>query len=137
MSENESLHRHCKRIYLRSNKRDPPIMLQMMLGSELQEKVLKELPAHNRADRDDALQTGLAGTAVELHGLFFSLQGDAEDGRYLGEDDEEDDDDDGDDADAYLLSPTSDLQRAASGKRHAAASFGSGSYGGVVCGSRC
>jgi len=48
-------------------------MLQMMLGSELQEKVLKELPAHNRADRDDALQTGLAGTAVELHGLFFSL----------------------------------------------------------------
>jgi len=125
-SENESLHRLCKRMYLRSNKRGPSIMLQMMRCSELQDQVLKELPAHNRADRDDALPTGLAGPAVESDGLFLSLEGDAEGGRYVGEDDEEVVDDDGDDAAAYLLSPTPDLQRSVSGKRHAVSSLAVG-----------
>jgi len=98
-------------------------MLQMMRCSDLQDQVLKEFPAHNQADSDDALPTGLAGPAVESDGLFLSLEGDAEVGRSVDEHDEEDVDDDGNDAAEYILSRTPHLQRSVSGKRPAVASL--------------
>jgi len=42
-SENEALHGPCKRMFARSNKRGPTIILQMMRASETQGEVLREL----------------------------------------------------------------------------------------------
>jgi len=42
-SENESLHSPCKRMFARSNKRGPTMILQMMRASETQGEVLREL----------------------------------------------------------------------------------------------
>ena len=42
-SENEALHGPCKRMYARTNKRGPTIVLQMMRAAETQAEVLREL----------------------------------------------------------------------------------------------
>jgi len=42
-SENEGLHRVCKRMFSRSNKRGPTLVLQMMRACETQVEVLREL----------------------------------------------------------------------------------------------
>jgi len=42
-SENEALHRLCKRMFLRCSKRGPTIILQMMRASESQAEVLREM----------------------------------------------------------------------------------------------
>jgi len=42
-SENEGLHGPCKRMYQRTNKRGPTIVLQMMRAAEAQKEVLREL----------------------------------------------------------------------------------------------
>jgi len=45
-SENEALHGPCKRMYARTNKRGPTIVLQMMRAAETQAEVLRELRDH-------------------------------------------------------------------------------------------
>jgi len=67
-SESESLHGPCKRMYSRTNKRGPTIVLQMMRASETQNEVLREL-------KDMAEETG-----EEDGGLFDLLDGDLDDG---------------------------------------------------------
>jgi len=42
-SENEALHGPCKRMYMRTNKRGPSMVLQMMRAAESQTEVLREL----------------------------------------------------------------------------------------------
>jgi len=56
-SENEALHGPCKRMYSRTNKRGPTIVLQMMRAAETQCEVLRELRVQ---DGDEA------GVDVEL-----------------------------------------------------------------------
>jgi len=67
-SESESLHGPCKRMYSRTNKRGPTIVLQMMRASETQNEVLRELK--DMADE----------TREEDGGLFDLLDGDLDDG---------------------------------------------------------
>jgi len=49
-SENEGLHGPCKRMYQRTNKRGPTIVLQMMRAAEAQTEVLRELRGDARDD---------------------------------------------------------------------------------------
>ena len=67
-SENESLHGPCKRMYSRTNKRGPTIVLQMMRASETQNEVLRELK-----DLEDE-------TMEEDGGLFDLLDGNVDEG---------------------------------------------------------
>jgi len=53
-SENEALHGPCKRMYCRTNKRGPTIVLQMMRAAEMQKEVLRELTDKGENDGDDA-----------------------------------------------------------------------------------
>jgi len=53
-SENEALHGPCKKMYLRTNKRGPTMVLQMMRAAEAQTEVLREM--RELTDEDD---TGL------------------------------------------------------------------------------
>ena len=52
-SENEALHGPCKRMYARTNKRGPTIVLQMMRAAETQCEVLRELRLQEIGDDDD------------------------------------------------------------------------------------
>lgn len=52
-SENEALHGPCKRMYARTNKRGPTIVLQIMRAAETQCQVLQELQGLNNDDVDD------------------------------------------------------------------------------------
>jgi len=63
-SENESLHRVCMRMFYRSNKRGPSIVLQMMRAAETQTKILRELysPEESRPRGDG----GLLGSMLQL-----------------------------------------------------------------------
>jgi len=56
-SENEVLHGPCKRMYARTNKRGPTIVLQMMRAAETQCQVLHELQGldSEKVDNDDEL----------------------------------------------------------------------------------
>ena len=56
-SENEALHGPCKRMYSRTNKRGPTVVLQMMRAAETQCEVLRELQdlEDEEADGDDWL----------------------------------------------------------------------------------
>ena len=49
-SENEALHGPCKRMYARTNKRGPSIVLQMMRAAETQAEVLRELREQETED---------------------------------------------------------------------------------------
>jgi len=51
-SENEALHGPCKKMYARTNKRGPSIVLQMMRAAENQAEVLRELRLLNDEDED-------------------------------------------------------------------------------------
>jgi len=51
-SENEALHGPCKRMYSRTNKRGPTIVLQMMRAAETQCEVLRELRIQESDDAD-------------------------------------------------------------------------------------
>jgi len=63
-SENEALHGPCKRMYARTNKRGPTIVLQMMRASETQCQVLRELQEINT--EDDEGGDGLFGSLGEV-----------------------------------------------------------------------
>jgi len=56
-SENEALHGPCKKMYVRTNKRGPSVVLQMMRASETQAEVLRELRVLD--DDDDGGGDGL------------------------------------------------------------------------------
>eukprot|EP00170_Pyropia_yezoensis_P000433 contig_2341_g434 len=51
-SANESLHKVCKKMYLRSNKRGPTLALQMMRGEEAQTEILRGLPVDKSDDEE-------------------------------------------------------------------------------------
>jgi len=51
-SENEALHGPCKKMYARTNKRGPSMVLQMMRAAETQAEVLRELKEINDSDDD-------------------------------------------------------------------------------------
>jgi len=51
--ENKALHGPCKRIYCRTNKRDPTIVLQMMRAAEIPREVLRELMDTGANDGDE------------------------------------------------------------------------------------
>jgi len=68
-SENEALHVPCKKMYARTNKRGPSIVLQMMRAAETQAEVLREL--REMSDDDDD-----GGDALH-HVLGDSVDGDA------------------------------------------------------------
>jgi len=63
-SENEAFHGPCKRMYSRTNKRGPTIVLQMMRAAETQKEVLHEL-SETGAD-DDKDGDGLSGLLEEV-----------------------------------------------------------------------
>jgi len=63
-SENEALHGPCKRMYSRTNKRGPTIVLQMMRAAETQREVLRELTEMGKNDDDDV--DGLFGLVEEV-----------------------------------------------------------------------
>jgi len=63
-SENEALHGPCKRMYSRTNKRGPTIVLQMMRAAETQNEVLRELTDQGDSDDDDG--EGLFGLLEEV-----------------------------------------------------------------------
>lgn len=52
-SSNEALHKVCKKMYLRSNKRGPTLAMQMMRGEQAQTEILRGL-ADGDSDNDDA-----------------------------------------------------------------------------------
>lgn len=58
-SRNESLHKVCKKMYLRSNKRGPTLAMQMMRGEQAQTEILRGLTGGESDDdagsEDDAL----------------------------------------------------------------------------------
>jgi len=56
-SENEALHGPCRRMYARTNKRGPPIVLQMMRATETKAEVLRELreQENENAGGDDGI----------------------------------------------------------------------------------
>jgi len=66
-SENETLHGPCKRMYSRTNKRGPTIVLQMMRASETQNEVLRELKdlEDEKGDDDGGLFDILDGNVDE------------------------------------------------------------------------
>lgn len=51
-SSNESLHKVCKKMYLRSNKRGPTLAMQMMRGEQAQTEILRGL-ADGDSDEED------------------------------------------------------------------------------------
>jgi len=63
-SENEALHGPCKRMYSRTNKRGPTIVLQMMRAAETQKEVLRELSGTEQSDDKDG--DGLFGLLEEV-----------------------------------------------------------------------
>jgi len=67
-SENEALHGACKRMYCRTNKRGPTIVLQMMRATETQCEVLREL----RKMKDDVVD---ANGDDALYGLLEEVVG--------------------------------------------------------------
>lgn len=52
-SHNESLHKVCKRMYQRSNKRGPTLALQMMRGEQAQTEVLRGMSDGGSEDDDE------------------------------------------------------------------------------------
>lgn len=64
--ENEALHGPCKRMYCRTNKRGPTIVLQMMRAAEIPREVLRELmdTGDNDGDEGDRLY-GLLKKALD------------------------------------------------------------------------
>jgi len=60
-SENEALHRVCKRMFVRSNKRGPTMILQMMRAAESQTEVLREM--HDTEDAAEASIDSFLGQA--------------------------------------------------------------------------
>ena len=55
-SENEGLHGPCKKMYMRTNKRGPSMVLQMMRAAEAQKEVLRELQELEDDGDDDILK---------------------------------------------------------------------------------
>lgn len=53
-SRNESLHKVCKKMYLRSNKRGPTLDLQMMRGEQAQTEILRGLSDGDSEDGDES-----------------------------------------------------------------------------------
>lgn len=53
-SHNESLHKVCKRMYQRSNKRGPTLALQMMRGEQAQTEVLRGMSDGGSEDDDES-----------------------------------------------------------------------------------
>lgn len=51
-SQNESLHKICKRMYQRSNKRGPTLALQMTRGEQAQSEVLRGISDGDSDDKD-------------------------------------------------------------------------------------
>jgi len=69
-SENEALHGPCKRMYARTNKRGPTIVLQMMRASETQCQVLRELQDLEAEDDDfEDMLYGMLDEAVSSGGV--------------------------------------------------------------------
>jgi len=71
-SENEALHGPCKKMYARTNKRGPSVVLQMMRAAETQAEVLREMRELNSEEYDGG------------DGLRDLLDDDTEDGDVLG-----------------------------------------------------
>lgn len=67
-SANESLHKVCKKMYLRSNKRGPTLALQMMRGEQAQTEILRGLPADDSDDDEgtDDEERAEERNAIEL-----------------------------------------------------------------------
>jgi len=75
-SENEGLHRVCKRMFLRSNKRGPTLILQMMRACETQVEVLRELKdAEGESEHGAGDAAAAVGAGADLLDVLSGREG--------------------------------------------------------------
>jgi len=74
-SENEGLHRVCKRMFLRSNKRGPTLILQMMRACETQVEVLRELNDVGGESGNGAGDAEGVGAGADLLDVLLGREG--------------------------------------------------------------